>query len=72
MSNFLCLYTYRILIYSGYMVQIYKIYNFIKENCSSLDSGLGSQDQNLHFKKNKQSFRVFLRVYGRISQEFTI
>ena len=37
------------------MVQNYK---FIKENCSSLDSGLGSQDQNLHFKKTKQSFRV--------------
>ena len=55
---FLGLYTYRILIYSGYMVENYKFKNFIKENHSSLDSGLGSQDQNLRDKKAKQLFRV--------------
>jgi hypothetical protein len=40
------------------MVENYKFKNFIKENHSSLDSGLGSQDQNLRDKKAKQLFRV--------------
>jgi hypothetical protein len=35
------------------MVENYKFKNFIKENHSSLDSGLGSQDQNLRDKKAK-------------------
>lgn len=40
------------------MVLNYKILNFTIKNHSSFDSGLGSQDQNLHFKKTKQLFRV--------------